>query len=118
MPGKHIIGSVNELWGIEGKVYRILDVICNEDECILGKDHSAGNKSIIGRRELNMLRLQSSKQSLNTRHKRTGRSLQYLGSLLGSICGKNYGDFDMTDLRLLMTQGLFHLEKLFLKFSK
>ena len=87
LPAKHILSSVREHWGIENKVHWILDVIFDEDQCRLRKDHSAKNISTIRRWVLNMLRLQPSKQSMNIRRKRAGWSMEFLESLLGSICG-------------------------------
>jgi predicted transposase YbfD/YdcC len=84
---KHILSSVREHWGIENKVHWILDVIFDEDQCRLRKDHSAKNISTVRRWVLNMLRLQPSKQSMNIRRKRAGWSMEFLESLLGSICG-------------------------------
>ena len=91
LPAQKILHSIREHWGIENKVHWVLDVAFAEDACQLRKDHAPENISTIRRWVLNILRGQTSRQSIKIRRKKAGWSTEFLETLLRGIFSNSKG---------------------------
>ena len=77
-------------WGIENQLHWCLDVTYAEDACRIRKDHGAHNLSVLKRLSLNLLRHESSKQSLKMK--------RYRAAMDNDFLLKVFADFTSTQL--------------------
>ena len=60
---EQILQAIRDHWGIENSVHWILDVVFNEDQCRVRKDHAPENLAIMRRIALNLLRKEKTAKS-------------------------------------------------------
>ena len=75
--------AVRDHWGIENSVHWALDVVFNEDNCRIRKNHAATNMATLRHLTLNLLRLDKSlKKGLKVKRMRAGWDINYLKAIL------------------------------------
>lgn len=77
-----LLRAVRAHWGIENSVHWVLDVVFDEDQCRIRKDHAAQNLTVLRQWTLNLLRQTADKNGLQARRLRAGWDNDYLLKVL------------------------------------
>jgi predicted transposase YbfD/YdcC len=75
--------AVRRHWGIENRVHWVLDVVFDEDDSRIRKDHGPQNFAVLRHMALNLLRQEtSSKASIKAKQKKAGWNNDFLDKIL------------------------------------
>lgn len=80
---EQIAEAVRSHWGIENKVYWVLDVSFGEDDSQIRKGEGPRNVSLLRRIAMNALRQAPAEESIKGRRKKAGWDEEYLEKVLG-----------------------------------
>ena len=80
-----LLSTVRDHWAIENALHWQLDVSFREDAARNRKDNGPGNLAVLRRRALDVVRRDTSKESLSIKLKKAGWSDDYLRSILNGL---------------------------------
>ena len=80
---RKVARAVRRHWGIENRVHWVLDVVFDEDDCRIRKDHGPQNFAVLRHIALNLLRQETgSKRGIKAKQKRAGWDNDFLDKIL------------------------------------